>query len=353
MVPRTPLTLIGPLPPPVDGQSMVMRYMVSHFHTRLPHLRVADTAVPAVGRRGRALTKLGRATRACRSIPRSKAVYLAVKADRGMWLTASTALVARLFRARIFLHHHSYTYLRQRTPRMVALTHAAGPQAHHIVLAHTMELALRAAMPEIRSVLVLNNAGLVDRSLLDLPLKDDGAQLVLGHLSNLYLDKGIAEVVDLALALQQAGTRVRLVVAGPIVQDECRGHLERAAYRLGPLFCYRGPVVDESKHAFFQEITHFVLPTRYVHESVPLVLYEAMAAGVVCASTRHGSIAEQLATGPALIANSKDSFVTDTLPMLIGASASRTDSAASRDGYLRAVREFDQQFGDFVDRVIR
>lgn len=348
---RTPVTLIGPMPPPVDGQSMVMRHMVSHCHARFPGLRVADIAEPAATGRLRALTKLTRSARAWRSIPGSKVVYLAVKADRGMWLTTSTALVARLFRARIFLHHHSYTYLRQRTPRMVALTRAAGPQAHHIVLAQSMQRVLRAVMPEIRTVLVMNNAGLVDRSLLDLSLTDDGDELVLGHLSNLYLDKGIAEVVDLALALHQAGTRARLVVAGPIAQDECRDHLARAAEGLGALFDYRGPVAGETKHAFFQEITHFVFPTRYVHESVPLVLYEAMAAGVVCVSTRHGSIPEQLADGPAIVAADKDSFVVDTLPLFIGASATRADSAASRECYLRALRDFEEQLRVFVEHV--
>lgn len=347
------MTLIGPMPPPVDGQSMVMAHVLSLLREQFPRLRVADTAEPVSGRRVRTLIKVTQAARACRSIPGSNTVYIAVKADRGMWLNSAAALFARLFRARIFLHHHSYTYLRERTPRMVALTRAAGPRAHHIVLAQSMARSLCTVMPEITTTLVINNAGLVDRSLLNLPLKADGSELVLGHLSNLFLDKGIAEVVDLALALQQAGTGVRLIVAGPITEPECRHHLERAADGLGPRFDYRGPVTGSAKQTFFQDITHFALPSRYVHESVPLVLYEAMAAGVVCLSTRHGSIPEQLAGPPAVLADSKDSFVTDTLPVLLTASVSHADSGRSRDAFRRALNDFDRQFADFVVLINR
>ncbi|MGK2868607.1 MAG: glycosyltransferase family 4 protein [Mycobacterium sp.] len=322
--------------------------MVAQLQAVLPQLTVCDTAEPAAGKRMPTLIKLCRAVRACRSVPGSDAVYIAVKADHGMWLNVAAALIARLCRARILLHHHSYTYIHERTPRMVALTRVAGPKARHIVLAESMACSMRAVMPEIHNALVINNAGLVDRSLLGIPLREDGADIVLGHLSNLFLDKGIAEVVDLALALHQGGTRVRLVVGGPTAQAASRIHLERAVRGLGAMFDYRGPLTGAAKHAFFEEITHFVFPSRYVHESAPLVLYEAMAAGAVCLSTRQGSIPEQLAGGPAVIADSIDTFLADALAVLGGAVASHSDSARSRDVYLRALHEFDGQFCTFV-----
>lgn len=330
---------------------MVMSHMVTALRTVFPRVAVCDTAEPGPRRRMRTLIKLGRAVRACRSVPGSAAVYIAVKANHGMWLSTCAALTARLCRARVFLHHHSYVYLHERTPRLVGLARCAGPDAHHIVLSETMARTLRTVMPEITSTPVLNNAGLVDHSLLRIPLRNDGAELVLGHLSNLFLDKGIAEVVDLALALHRAGSPVRLIVGGPLAQAASRIHLGRAARDLGAMFDYRGPLAGASKAAFFEEITHFVFPSRYVHESAPLVLYEAMAAGAVCLSTRCGSIAEQLAGGPATIADSADTFVVDMLPVLVGAVASHSDSTRSRAVYLRALNEFDSQFAAFADLV--
>ena len=196
--------------------------------------------------------------------------------------------------------------------------------------------------------MVVGNAGLVDRALLELPLKADGGDLVLGHLSNLSLEKGIAEVVDLASALHRAGVRVRLVIGGPTVDGESRLHLDRAARELGDLFEYRGPVTGEAKLAFFEKITHFVFPSRYVHEAAPLVLYEAMAAGTVCVATRRGSISEQLEASPGMLATSADSFVEETLPVLVGTSVSTAASQESRQAYVRALSESETQLAGLV-----
>jgi glycosyltransferase involved in cell wall biosynthesis len=347
------LTLIGPMPPPIHGQSVVTCRMVSELAPHFTHLRIADTSEGDAVRWLRPFIKLHRSAGAWWSIRGSDAVYIAVNSGHGMWLTTAAAGLARLAGARVFLHHHSYAYVRERKARMVALTRAAGPHAHHIVLSHSMASDLCDVMPEIRRLLVVGNAGLVDRALLELPLRADGGDLVLGHLSNLSLEKGIAEVVDLASALHRADIRVRLVVGGPTVDGESRLHLDRAARELGELFEYRGPVIGEAKRIFFKEITHFVFPSRYVHEAVPLVLYEAMAAGAVCVATRRGSISEQLEGSPGVLAQSADSFVDETLPVLVGASVSTAASHESRQAYLRALSESERQLTDVVTLVAK
>lgn len=342
------VSLIGPMPPPIDGQSIVMSHMASRLAPHFRRLRVADTTEAASGRWRRPFVKLGRSASAWRAIPRADAVYIAVKADHGMWLTAVTAGLARLARTEIFLHHHSYTYIRKRRIRMVALARAAGPNAQHIVLSQSMSDDIQAIMPEVRRTLIIGNAVLVDQTLLKMPLKSDADCLVLGHLSNLYLEKGIAEVIDLAIALHTGGTPIRLIVGGPLVEPGVDRHLDRAADQLGERFEYRGPLVGESKHAFFEEVTHFLFPSNYAHESVPLVLYEAMAAGAVCVSTRRGSIPEQMAGGPGILADSKDTFVNDVLPELREARVSTAVSQQSREAYLAALRAANDDLSRFI-----
>lgn len=342
------ITLIGPMPPPIDGQSIVMSHMVSRLSPHFSRLRVADISENASGRWQRPFVKLQRSAVAWRAIWGADVVYIAVKADHGMWLTTATAGLARLARTRIFLHHHSYTYIRERKTRMVALARVAGSTAQHIVLARSMAEDLRLVMPEVRKTLIIGNAALVDQTLLDLPLKSDGGELILGHLSNLYLEKGIAEVIDLAIALRTGGIQVRLIVGGPTVEPAAQQHLDRAARELGARFEYRGPLAGETKQAFFEEITHFVFPSKYSHESVPLVLYEAMAAGVVCVSTRRGSIPEQLANSPGILAESKDSFVEGVLPVLSKISVSTKTSRESREAYVRALAAANRDLTQFV-----
>ena len=342
------LTLIGPVPPPINGQSVVMHHMASGLAPHFAQMRIADTSEGDSPKWARPFSAMLRSVNSFRTVRGSDAVYIAVKAGKGMWLTAAAASLARMTGARVFLHHHSYAYVRERTFRMVALTRAAGSNAHHIVLSQSMADDLAGVMPEIRRILVIGNAGLIDKGLLELPLKADGGQLVLGHLSNLSLDKGIAEVVDLAVALHRADIPIRLVIGGPTSDAASRTHLDRAARELGELFENRGPLTGEAKLNFFGAITHFIFPSRYAHEAVPLVLYEAMAAGAVCVATRQGSISEQLDGSPSLLADGADSFVEKMLPTLAGLSVTSTASQESRHAYLQALSESERQLADFV-----
>jgi glycosyltransferase involved in cell wall biosynthesis len=204
-------------------------------------------------------------------------------------------------------------------------------------------------MPEISEPLVLGNAGLIDTSLSELPLKSDGADPVLGHLSDLSVEKGIGAVVDLAVALYKSGKRVRLIVGGPAIEGESQRHLDRATQELGDLFEYRGILTGDSKHAFFQDITHFIFPSRYAHEAVPLVLYEAMAAGAVCVATRQGSIPDQLEGSPCLLTNGAESFVEEALPFIADTSVSTAVSQGCRRAYLGALSEAEQQLAELID----
>lgn len=344
------LTLIGPLPPPVHGQSMVMRQIVIELAPRFPQMRVADTGAGSTTHKLTGpIAQIRRTVTSWRSIRGASVVYIAVKASKGMWLTTASAGLARLMGAQVLLHHHSYIYVRERKVRMVALARAAGSSAVHIVLSRSMERDLRRTMPEIHRTLVVGNAGLIDQALLDLPLKANSQDLVLGHLSNLSFEKGIAEVVDLAVALSQAGFRRRLVVGGPTLDDEALRQLDRAARELGESFEYRGQLTGEGKREFFREVTHFVFPSR--NEAAPLVLYEAMAAGAVCVTTRQGSIPEQLEGSPCLIAANAESFVEETLPALAAASTSTEISHQCRQAYLQARSASDRQLADLLEII--
>ena len=343
------IALIGPIPPPVNGQSIVMSHLISKLALHFPRMLVLDTAEGQGSiKLLRPLASLRRSISAWWSIRDSDTVYIAVKAGKGMWLSSATAGLARLLGASVFLHHHSYAYARTRMPRMVALTCAAGPKARHIVLSRGMAMDLVRVMPEIHDPLIIGNACLIDRDLLDLPLKSDGSDIVLGHLSNLTIDKGIAEVIDLASALSKTNPQLKLIVGGPATDTESRLQLDRAVCALGDQFEYRGPLTGSAKLTFFNDVTHFIFPTRYAHEAMPLVLYEAMAAGAVCVATRQGSISEQLESSPSLLADTAVSFVEENLPMLIDATMPPGASLASRQAFLKALSESEEQLSGFV-----
>ncbi|WP_349269651.1 hypothetical protein MPNTM1_05598 [Mycolicibacterium parafortuitum] len=344
--------LIGPLPPPINGQSMVTSRIADELSNCAFSVQTVDTS-NGVRSRGIFLPLLAvyQTVRALSVVYAADVVYIAVKAGHGMWLTTFLTIAARLMGAEIFLHHHSYLYVSERLLRMVALVRAAGPDSTHIVLSQSMARDLRATMPELNKLLVLGNAGLVDPLLLNVPRKQDGDPVVVGHMSNLSPEKGISEVIDLVLALRDSGCEVRLVVAGPAETRETRDELLRAADNLGQLFEYRGPVAGTQKLDFYRDISHFAFPTRYAHEAAPLVLYEAMAAGVVCVATSCGSIAEQLEGSVGIITDSADVFVGQALPIMQKATVRTADSIQVRGAFLAALEEFEGQFQAFVGHL--
>ena len=344
------VTLVGPMPPPTNGQSVVFSHIVMEFRRHIRELRIVNTGDGESRGWVGLFLKLGRAVASCWAALQADATYVAVKAGYGMWLTTAVACFARLRGARIFLHHHSYAYVRRRQFRMVVLTRVAGRDAYHIVLSRLMDVQLRQVMPEIQRTLIVGNAALVDGSLVELPLKWE-RNLTLGHLSNLSAEKGIAEVVDLAVALKAEGIRAGLIIGGPAVDNESSEHIDRASRELGELFEYRGPLAGASKQRFFSDITHFAFPSRYEHEAMPLVLYEALAAGVVCIATRQGVIAEQLEGSPALLAENSASFVQDVLPALGDGRVSYSSALKCRETYLSALAESVGELEDLIETV--
>lgn len=345
------LTLIGPMPPPVHGQAVVMSRLVTELRPRFPRMRIADTHGGHSPGWASGISAIRESMNSLRAIRSSDAVYIAVKAGKGMWLTTAAAGLARIAGARVLLHHHSYAYIRERKLRMVALTRFAGPRAYHLVLSRSMASDLCSVMPEVQRTLVIGNAVFVDQALLDIPLRAGSAELVLGHLSNLGMDKGLDQVVNLAVGLHKLGLPVKLIIGGPASGDESRQQLDRAADALGDRFEYRGPLNGESKSHFFEDITHFIFPSRYVHEAVPLVLYEAMASGAMCVTTRQGAIPEQLEGSPALLASSAEKFVEEALPTLASAAVSTETSRECRQAYLRALADSERQLSDMVEII--
>lgn len=335
--------VVGPFPPPVHGQSLATAGLVGALRKRGIEIETLDTSEGTnAGAIAKIARKLGTTSAALRRTHSTRgAVYLSANSGVGMWLTTALAAAAASRGRPLLLHHHSYDHVRNRRLRMVALTRMAGPSAVHIVLGGAMDSELRTSTPEVRETFVLNNAGLIDQSLLELPLRV-GNDLVLGHLSNLTADKGVNEVVALAIAARRAGMPVRLTIAGPTGDRSSAEALALAGQALGQDFKYRGSVTGIEKKRFYGEISHFVFPTRYRNEASPLVLMEAMAAGATCIATARGCIADDLGEDGGITVGEDEDFAARALAHL-RTSDVMAASAAARRRYRQLLGEHEDQ----------
>jgi len=205
--------------------------------------------------------------------------------------------------------------------------------------------------PEIKQTFVLNNAGFLDPGLLTIPSTRSRAP-VLGHLSNLTAEKGATTVVDLAIAAAEHGLAPRLVLAGPANDETAQQAIVRGQAALGARFEYRGPVDGNGKRRFFADITHFVFPTRYRNEASPLVLFEAMAAGVPCVATARGCIAEDLGFDGGIAIPEQDDFIVRALDYLARSSQDYAAlSHCARQRYLTLLAEHEKQIEELVSML--
>ena len=120
------------------------------------------------------------------------------------------------------------------------------------------------------------------------------------YLSNMIPSKGYLDVVEAVLLLTQRGLAVELTMVGSWLDDRDRENLQRRVRNARLLECvsHLGAVSDRRQiKELYRQSDVLVLPSYYPNEAQPLVIIEALNAGVPVISTFHGSIPEMISDG--------------------------------------------------------
>ena len=292
---------IGPFPKPVHGQSLATERLYALLTDNGIAVQAVDTGESAGGFLG----KCTRVIRLCKSLwfaaRDADWLYISVNSGKGLVFSELQARLGRRYQKRLILHHHVYRYIGEYDEAMAKLADTAGSEAIHLTNCDDMAELLKARYSGVGEALGYGNAGFVDPKLMELPTKEGAADTIsLGHMSNLTVDKGVGRAIATFEAALEKGLNVTLLLAGPYGDPEARTLVENASCKHSERIKYLGPVYGDEKTEFFAKLDVFLFPTRYKNEAGPIVVLEAMAAGVPTISTDQCCIPSMLSDGGGL-----------------------------------------------------
>ncbi|MCD2196155.1 glycosyltransferase family 4 protein [Actinomycetospora endophytica] len=279
---------IGPLPPPVHGASVVTRRFLEtvgkdHAVTAIdigPGLRSGITYH---------FRRIWKHLLACLTVCRKPdRVYVSLSGGMGLWYEIPIVLLSRLVGVKLILHHHSYAYLNKRRLAMSIVSKVCPQNARHLLLTSSMADSFRSIYKPLSEIVVLSNANFVEQPA---QARGGGDHRNLVHVSNLSEGKGTVRVIEVWQALRLRHPDVRLSLVGPCEDRELRSIIQEYD-RTIPEFSWLGPQDSNGVQAVLQESSWFLFPTSYANEAAPMVLFEALAAGVPVLASARGAISE-------------------------------------------------------------
>jgi glycosyltransferase involved in cell wall biosynthesis len=294
---KSRLAFVGPLPPPVHGFSSACGWMLKCWLAE-SDVRVFNRTPSAAGAARTFCDQMLKVLRYALLCTRSRNVklYLAMSGGISQLFDGLYLAISKVFRIEVIVHHHSFHYINSPST-LNRLVFATMRNQTHIVLSQSMGIRLAQIYGlDAAKVKTISNAVMADAVEVEARTQfNRESPICLGFLSNITRDKGIIEFFEVLAQLQASGVAYQAYIAGPLEPsveerfNELLSSLQNTAYI--------GPVYGADKAEFYRKLDIFLFPTKYSNEAEPLVIHEAMRAGVYVLANDRGAIHEVLQNG--------------------------------------------------------
>ena len=293
--------LIGPLPPPIGGQSMLNKAILESAIANNHPLIAFDVGHKSMGKPWRPVLTLTFCIRLLWLLikqPSIRLLHIQTQAGMGFFEKSLFVLLGKAFGRKSVLHIHGGRFpqfwnssgrLRKHLIRLILDLNDA-----IIVLAESWKRFYETEVRCRACVVVLPNAVKVSCANPPLRMTDSATSfLFVGHLKP---EKGLLDLLEALLLLVSDSVQVelRLMGEGDTAENE---RIIREAYGRNKLHVSRflGPMEGQAKWDEFSAADVFILPSH--SEDMPLSILEAMALGKPVIVTRVGSIPEIIDDG--------------------------------------------------------
>lgn len=314
--------MVGVFPPPVHGMAMVNAGMYELLCSRGVVPFVLNLAPASLKRSW--FNRLGRIPSVAKAFLRylrkildgnGITLYIGLSGGWGQIYEALFVAMARLRRARIFLHHHSFAYLDRRRLPALLLVRLAGPSATHIVLCERQGQRLTQCYPTASQTRVVSNAAILPLAGRTTHRNRTGVERI-GFLGNISREKGIMEVLAIAERLEAQDAGFELYIAGPFENSGAENAVKQTGVRLRTVK-YLGPRYGPEKESYWDLIDVLLFPSRYRHETAPLAVYEAMAHAIPVVAWERGCLSDIVPPAAGLLVPCDQDFVAVAVDQLL------------------------------------
>lgn len=294
------LCIIGPLPPPTHGLSLINNSIINKILERGNNLIILNTSANSLNRTW--ISLILRMIKMIKTIiyysyllifKKVNKLYISLSGGFGQFYEFFIITISRIFKIDTYIHHHSFAYLNNFNYITKKIIDISQSTATHIVLCELMEKALKKYNHNI-STRIISNIAFIENQIAE--NNSNTQKLTLGFLSNISFEKGIYEFIEL---FKNFGTDDSIygIIAGPYSDKKSKQYLE-LQLKIILNVKYIGSISNTSKSKFFNNIDLLIVPSK--NEAEPLVILEAMSYGVPVIARSIGCIPQMI--------NSKNGF---------------------------------------------
>jgi glycosyltransferase involved in cell wall biosynthesis len=289
------IVMIGPFPSPLTGMAFVNNAMRNHFSKNGFIVVSFNTSPPSLKvniyhRMLRVKIIISSILRLL-EIKNNQIVYISISAGLGQLYETVFILIARFKNCNIYIHHHSFEYIKQKSYLTSFLLFVSGKATINIVLSDKMREKFKYFYPRAKKIVVLSNISFVDTPIYKKTLKSKYDTI--GYLGYLTEEKGIHEFINMAVELNKIGLLSLAIIAGPYISNQMKYYILELEKKYN-FIQYWGKIKDDQKNKFFNTIDYFITPTK--SDAEPLVIYEALSYGIPVITYNEGCIGEQIGT---------------------------------------------------------
>jgi glycosyltransferase involved in cell wall biosynthesis len=309
--------IIGVLPPPVTGMTVVTEFMTNHLSHKYD---ISVYNFLPKGKRPKYLWPLIKGFKtlvACHKLlhwkfkNKIKAIYYPCNSRFGILLDIIIGLLSNILDIKIIVHHHTYSYINKKDNRMAAFTKLLGRNATHIFLCKKMRDSFTEMYNDSIESFVLNNGFMIADSIKTFKeLEKRNIEIFkIGHISNLDIEKGLDIVLETFQSLKLLEFNVSLIIGGPLKGNKEKELLESYKKKYPEFIDYRGAVYGEKKNKLFNDMHLLLFPTKYINETYPLVILESISRGIPVITFDRGCIHDMINEKCGFSISTKENFI--------------------------------------------